>query len=522
MTRLQSYLCGRFVDGDGPVATLVNPSNEEPLAEIASHRSLADAVAFARGTGGPALHELSFRERGERLKKMATAIHGVRDELIGLAIHNGGNTRSDAKFDIDGASGTLAYYGDLGISLGDGRILPDGDGVQLTRSPRLYGRHVHVSRAGVAVHINAFNFPAWGAGEKLATAILAGMPVITKPATATALVAHRMCQVFVEQGILPAGALSLLLGSAGDLVDHLGEQDVLAFTGSGDTGSKLRGHERILRRGVRVNVEADSLNAALLGPDVEPGSATWDMAVNEISRDVTQKAGQKCTAIRRIFVPAAIADRLQEELSDRLSRIKVGNPELEEVTMGPVATASQLHDVREGLARLCVESRVVYGGGPVKALGAPEGKGFFVAPTMLRNDDAASARSTHELEVFGPIATLMPYDGAARTAVALVRRGAGGLVSSVYTDDRAFLGEVVTGIASHLGRVYIGSAKVADKAPGPGTVLPQLVHGGPGRAGGGEELGGLRGLAFYMQRTALEGDRALLDQIAGTPSSGPA
>jgi 3,4-dehydroadipyl-CoA semialdehyde dehydrogenase len=520
LLNLDSFLGGRWVAGDGTPALLVNPATEEPIAQIQSGGLDSAAIlAHAREVGGPALGAHTFGERAAMLRAMSRLIHDKRDELIALGIANGGNTRGDAKFDIDGASGTLAYYAEQGEKLGAARVLVDGEGVQLGRSPRLFGAHILAPRLGVAVHVNAFNFPAWGTFEKVACAILAGMPVITKPATATALLAHRMVQLIVDAKILPAGALQLVCGSLGDLLDHLTGQDVLAFTGSGATGAKLRGTPRLVERNVRVNVEADSLNAAVLGPDVEPGSETWNLFVAEVAKDMTQKTGQKCTAIRRILAPEARASALEEALGERLAAVRVGDPKSDEVTMGPLATAAQLRDVRAGFARLREEAEVAFGpggeGGEVAALGVPAGKGFFFAPTLLRARDSKAAHVVHELEVFGPIATVLRYDGSARAAASLVRRAEGSLVSSIYSDDRVFLTEAVRQAAPLNGRVYVGSAKIVGQTAGPGTVLPQLAHGGPGRAGGGEELGGLRGLHFYLQRTALSGDRALLDAIAG-------
>ncbi len=510
---VRSYLSGKWHDGQ-PVADLLNPATEDVVGRVIGGAVDGRAVlAHARETGGPALREMTFAQRGEALRQLARAIHANRDALIALAMENAGNTRGDAKFDIDGASGTLSWYADLAATLGSARVLVDGEGVQLSRSPRFYGQHVFVPRAGAAILINAFNFPAWGVAEKAACALLAGMPVVAKPATATALVAHRMFELFVSAGALPEGAVQLLCGPVGDLLDHVEGQDVVAFTGSSETGARIRGNPRIVAGNVRVNVEADSLNAAVLGPGAE--GETYDLFLADVFRDMTQKTGQKCTAIRRIFVPAGAAERARDDLRDRLAGVKVGNPAAEEVTMGPVATAQQLRDVRAGIGKLAAESRPVFGsdGVPAAAIGAPAGKGYFVAPVLLENTRPGEAAVTHSHEVFGPVATLMPYDGTAGAAAALVRRGGGGLVSSAYSDDRAFLSEYVLGIAPYHGRVYIGSAKVAGQTPGPGTALPQLVHGGPGRAGAGEELGGLRGMSLYMQRTALEGDRALLDAI---------
>ncbi len=507
MLTLRSYVQDRWFEGQQPLATLVNPATEEPLARTSSAGlDFAGALEHARGKGGPALREMTFAQRAELLRAWSKALHAKRDELIALAIANGGNTRGDAKFDVDGAIGTLAHYAELGAQLGGLKALRDGEPVQLGRTARYAGVHLWAPRDGVAVHINAFNFPGWGTAEKAACALLAGMPIISKPATSTALVAHRLTEIAVAEKIFPAGAFQFICGSPGDLLDRLGPQDVVAFTGSSQTAAKLR--EQLARRGARLNVEADSLNAAVLGPDVQPGSATWDLFVSDVVRDMTQKAGQKCTAVRRIFAGADHLAQAQEALADRLSQIRVGNPASADVTMGPLSTADQLRDVRAGIEKLASESRRVFEGK------TPEGKGYFVGPVLLLGNE--KAQIFHRDEVFGPVATLAPFDGS---PVELVRRGGGGLVCSVYSDDRDFLRSCVLGIAPYHGRIYIGSEKVAGQTMGPGTVLPQLLHGGPGHAGGGEELGGLRGLQLYSQRVALQGDRALLDAIAPAPEN---
>jgi oxepin-CoA hydrolase/3-oxo-5,6-dehydrosuberyl-CoA semialdehyde dehydrogenase len=447
---------------------------------------------------------------------MSRAVHARRDELLALAIANGGNTRSDAKFDVDGAIGTLAAYADLAGELGDAQVLLDGEGAQLGRSARLFGQHVFLPRQGVAVHVNAFNFPAWGLAEKAACALLAGMPVISKPATSTAVVAFRLVQILVEDGVLPDGVLSLLCGSSGDLLDRLGGQDVLAFTGSSATAGALRGGAAFAQASAHVNVEADSLNAAVLGPDVQDGSELLNLFVGDVVRDVTQKTGQKCTAIRRVYAPAPVVEAVLERIRERLVAVKIGDPAREEVGMGPVSTAQQLMDVRDGIARLASAGRFVCGGPePVEALGVDRGKGYFVAPTLVHAPEPRADDAVHRHEVFGPVATVMPYDGSAAAAARLTAWGGGGLVSSVYSDDKDFARELVLGMAPLHGRITLGTSKSASQAMPPGTVLPQLLHGGPGRAGGGEELGGRRGLALYMQRTALQGDRALVEAIAG-------
>jgi oxepin-CoA hydrolase/3-oxo-5,6-dehydrosuberyl-CoA semialdehyde dehydrogenase len=513
---LESYLGGRWVAGTGVSETLLNPATEEPLARVAGGGlDRGPALAHARRKGGPALRDLTFAERGALLAAMAKTLSDHRNELLDLAVESGGNTRGDAKFDVDGAIFTLSAYAELGQGLGASRVLADGPGITLGRSPRFHGQHLLTPRQGVAVHINAFNFPAWGLAEKAACALLAGMPVLCKPATSSALVAHRIMQVLAEARVLPDGALSLLAAGAGDLLDHLGPQDVVAFTGSSDTGMRIRSASSVIRHSVRVNVEADSLNAALLGPEVAAGDELYDLFLKDVLRDMTQKAGQKCTAIRRILVPAAIADRVRDDLVERLSEVVVGNPANERVRMGPLATAQQRDDVQSGVSALARDGRLVFGTAEVTAVGAPPGKGFFVSPALVELEAGAEAPAVHGREVFGPVATIVPFGGGAEEAAELVARGEGGLVSSVYSEDAAFLADYVLRIAPFHGRVYLGSPKIAEQAPGPGTVLPQLVHGGPGRAGGGEELGGLRGLHFYMQRTALEGPRPAIERLTG-------
>ena len=510
MQHLASYVGGRWVEGGAGGQTLVNPATEEPLAVASSQGvDLAAALEYARTTGGPALRALSFAERGALLKGMADALQGARDELLELGIRNCGNTRSDAKFDVDGAIATLLAYAELGAQLGAGRFLLDGEGLQLGRSPRFHGQHFSVPRQGVAVHINAFNFPAWGLAEKAAAALLAGVPVLSKPATATAMLAQRAMQVIVEKKVLPEGTLSLLVGAPRNLPELLGAQDVLAFTGSGDTGERLRALPNVIRHSVRVNVEADSLNAALLGPDAGAGGDLYELFLKEVVRDVTQKAGQKCTAIRRILVPAAHAAAVRDDLAGLLSGTKVGDPAAEDVRMGPLTNAAQLADVRQGVGHLGAEGKLVTGGAQPMFP-----KGYFLAPTLFEFAPGAKAEAVHAREVFGPVVSILPYT---ENPAAIVACGGGGLVCSIYSEDAAWLEEVVGGIAPHHGRIYIGHPKI-ELSPGPGTVLPQLVHGGPGRAGGGEELGGRRALGFYLQRVAIQGSRPLVQGLgkAGT------
>ncbi|MEQ1564569.1 MAG: 3,4-dehydroadipyl-CoA semialdehyde dehydrogenase [Myxococcota bacterium] len=507
MATIRSWLQGAWVSGTGPAVTVVDPTTNAPYAEASTAGlDLRAALAYARDRGGPALRATTFAARGVMLDAMAAAIHQHRDDLIEVSRASGGTTRGDAKFDIDGAAGTLAYYAGLGKSLGERRIVLDGEPDAVLRSKRFAAQHLWVPRHGVAVHLNAFNFPAWGMAEKAAVALLAGVPVLSKPATSTAALAVKIVELWNGAGVLPEGAFSLLVGPVGDLLDHLGPQDCLAFTGGSDTARAIRSHPAVIANNVRVNVEADSLNASVLAPDVELGSDTFQMFVNEAARDMLQKAGQKCTAVRRIFVPAAVADDVIAALVDRLSRSVVGDPGEKGTDVGPVASPAQRDAVRKGLIELERSAKLVW------RAPAPE-TGCFVPPSLFRSDAGLAAPYVHDHEVFGPVATVLTYSGEADEAVALVARGGGGLVASVYSDDEAWAGRVVLGIAPYTGRVHWGSRKVHDQSPGPGTVLPNFVHGGPGKAGGGEELGGMRGLSFYWQRTAIQADRAMLERV---------
>ena len=387
MQQLRSYVGGQWAAGSGSPQVLLNPATEAPLAQAGNDGiDLRAGLEHARSTGGPALRALTFAERGALLKAMADAMQSERDALLELGIANGGNTRSDAKFDIDGAIGTLLAYAEIGASLGAQRLLLDGEGIQLGRSARFHGQHIAVPRQGVAVHVNAFNFPAWGFAEKAATALLAGMPVLSKPATSSAMVAHRVMEIIVEGKILPEGALSLLVGAPRDLLGHLGSQDVLAFTGSGDTGARIRALPNVIAHSVRVNVEADSLNAAVLGPDVAPRSDMYELFLKDVVRDMTQKAGQKCTAIRRVVVPEALLQEIKNDIAELLGTVRVGDPADEEVRMGPLATASQRADAREGVKRLQAEGKTVFEKDALPA------KGFFLSPTLIEAASSAKRR----------------------------------------------------------------------------------------------------------------------------------
>jgi 3,4-dehydroadipyl-CoA semialdehyde dehydrogenase len=500
---LESYLSGAWRGGDGQGQPLADPVNGEVLAYASSQGlDVPGALAYARAEGGPALRALSFAARAALLGAIADVLRGRRDDWYEIARRNSGNTRGDAIIDVDGAIATLQYYAKLGAGLGEATLLADGETERLGRDANFQGRHIGAPFRGVAVHINAFNFPAWGLWGKAAVALLAGVPVLAKPATATAWLAEEMVRAVVEAEVLPAGVLSLLCGSPAGLLESLQAGDAVAFTGSAETGEKVRA--AVAGKGVRVNVEADSLNSALLGPDAGPGSPAFDLLAAEVVKEMTVKAGQKCTAIRRILVPAVTADALAGAILERLGEVTVGDPADPQVGMGPLVSASQRDAVCKGLQQLsaCVD---------VLSPQATTPAGAFVAPTLLRMKPGGEL--VHDLEVFGPVATLIPYHDAAE-AFALARRGGGSLAVSVFSDDAAFLVEAASELASSHGRVLLVDPSIGQSHSGHGIVLPSCNHGGPGRAGDGAELGGLRGLWFYHQRTAIQAAAPVLQALA--------
>ena len=517
MKTLRSFVGGKWYEASDGFQTLLDPCTEEPIARASSTGlDFRAALEFARRSARSELRSLNFGERAEILSAISKVLHQHRDELIALSLRNTGTTRKDAKFDIDGGTFTLAHYAALGRDIGQARHLADGEGVKLGQSSRFWGQHVLVPLHGAAVLINAFNFPVWGFAEKAACALLAGVPVIVKPATSSALLTERCIEIVVEAGVVPPGALSLICGATGDLLDLLGGQDVLAFTGSASTALTLRQKQNLLAASTRVNIEADSLNAAVMGPDVDPSSETWAVFFRDVVREMTQKSGQKCTAVRRILVPSDRIDLVRERLCEELGHVVTGNPLAPSVNMGPLATARQLDDAILGVARLREQTDLVFGSGErIDGVGNPAGTGFFFGPTLLEASDASRASLVHELEVFGPVATLLAYDGTAAEAATLVARGEGSLVTSLYSNDAEFLDGYLAEGGSSSGRLYMGSEKVAGLLPGSGVAMPQLMHGGPGRAGGGQELAGLTGLELYLQRVALTGDRVLVERLAG-------
>jgi len=507
---LQSYLGGRWLRGQGAETELVDATSGNVLA-LASAKGLdlKAALASAREKGGPALRAFSYAERARLLGAVADVLAANRSRYEEIAIANSGNTRIDAAIDIDGGIGTLKYYARLGAGLGEAKALLDDKPVRLAKAGNFQAMHMLVPRHGVAVHINAFNFPSWGLWEKAACTVLAGMPMLAKPASATCWLSHQMVHDVIVASVLPEGTLSLLCGSIGNLLDHVTAADVIAFTGSSVTANRITAHPNVLSRGVRVNVEADSVNAALLAPGVAVATPAFDAFVKEVSREMTVKAGQKCTAIRRVFVPAQQANAVTDALVARLAKVTVGDPRDEKTRMGPLITRAQRDAAFDGIRRLTSEADFVTGGLNPPALDGIDGeKSAFVAPTLLKAG-SGDVQAVHDTEVFGPCATIIPYRDEA-DAFALVARGGGSLVASVYGEDRDFLARAAIELGASNGRILAVEPSIADVHTGHGIVMPQCHHGGPGRAGNGAELGGLDGLRFYHQRVAVQGSTDLL------------
>ena len=508
---LQSYVRGKWQAGADHGTPLVNPCDGTVLAWASSQGlDLNAALAYSRNVGGPELRKLTYAQRAELLGKVADLLATRRDEWYEIARKNSGNTKADAAIDVDGSIGTLKYFAKIGAKLGDAHMLRDGAPMRLARDQNFQGLHVGVPLDGVAVHINAFNFPAWGLWEKAAVSLLAGVPVLAKPATSTAWLAQEMVAAVIEAGILPPGALSILCGSPNDLLSHLQLGDLVAFTGSASTARQIR---QSIREGVRVNVEADSLNAALLGPDAVPGSPSFDFFVREVVREMTSKTGQKCTAIRRVLVPAEHETAATEAIAVALSKAVVGDPANPAVTMGPVVNMAQRKSVEEGIENLTQATEVSYWPENFAPVGASLEHGAFVPPTLFKLGNGRDPETVHQLEVFGPVATVVAYRDKA-DAFAVARRGGGSLAASVFSSDTSFLAESATALGTTHGRLLLVDPAVGDSHTGHGIVLPSLMHGGPGRAGGGEELGGLHGLWFYHQRVAMQGSTATLSALA--------
>jgi oxepin-CoA hydrolase/3-oxo-5,6-dehydrosuberyl-CoA semialdehyde dehydrogenase len=512
--QLKSYIQGAWRAGEREAQQLRDATTGQVIAEASTAGvDFGGVMDYARRTGGPALRRLTFHERAAMLKRLAKLLMEQKEEFYALS-YSTGATRSDSWIDIDGGIGTLFAYASRGArELPNGHVYIDGDVEALSKTGTFVGQHICTPLEGAAVHINAFNFPVWGMLEKLSPALLAGMPAIVKPATATSYLTELVARRIIESGVLPDGALQLVCGSLGDLFDHLTCQDVVSFTGSASTAQKLRTHASVVAHSVRFISETDSINSCLLAPDAAPGQPEFEAFVREVVREMTAKAGQKCTAIRKAIVPAAHADAVVDAIKASLDKIVVGDPRLENVRMGPLAALSQRREVMGRIAELRREAELVTAE-RVAIAGADADKGAFVAPALLYCRDPRKAKAVHTVEAFGPVCTVLPY-ATTSDAIAYARRGEGSLVSSIFTADDGAARELALGLAPFHGRLLIVNRACARESTGHGSPLPGLVHGGPGRAGGGEEMGGLRGVMHYMQRTALQGSPQTIAAITG-------
>lgn len=513
MNKLENYVTGKWVAGDGEGQALLNAVNGETIA-YASTKGLdfASILDYARKTGNPALRKMTFHERGRMLKALALHLQKHLAKFYAVSYKTGA-TKADSWIDIEGGIGNLFSYASLRKKFNDEPFYVDGEPLSLSKGGSFIGHHILVPKEGAAIHINAFNFPVWGMLEKIAVNFLAGVPAIVKPATITSFLTETVVREIIASGILPAGALQLICGSAGDMLNHVQAQDVITFTGSASTGMKLKSTPAILENNVPFNLEADSLNCIVLGNDVEPGMPEWDIFLKEVRKEMTVKAGQKCTAVRRIFVPENKMEDVWIAIGKSLSQTTIGNPENEKVRMGSLAGLEQREEVKTQVKKLLASSEIVYGSlDSVELIDADNKKGAFISPLLLKNEKPFTSEEPHNIEAFGPVSTIMPYKNNDE-AIALANKGRGSLVCSIVTADNKTAKEFVYGAATHHGRILILNNECAKESTGHGSPLPSLIHGGPGRAGGGEEMGGVRGVKHYMQRVAVQGSPSAITAI---------
>ena len=504
--KLGNYARDEWLDGDGDGRPLISAVDSRPLASITSDGIDFEAMlAHAREVGGANLRELTFHDRGDMLKALAKYLMEHKKEFYALSTATGA-TRSDSWIDIDGGISTLFVFSSKGRrEMPNDHVYLDGPPEFLSAKGTFVAQHIFTPKLGAAIHINAFNFPCWGMLEKLAPALLAGVPAIIKPASSTAYLTELMVKRMIESGILPAGSVQLICGGVGDLFEHLNCQDTIAFTGSKNTAEMLQQHPRVVSESVAFTAETDSLNASILGPDAVPGTPEFDLFVKEVTTEMTTKAGQKCTAIRRIIAPSSVSADLVRALSTALGEIRIGNPASKDVDMGALASHGQRDEVRERVAELSNEAEIVYGGNKdFDLIDADSSKGAFFMPTLLHCEKPLRSKAVHAVEAFGPVSTVLPYDSI-DDAIELAKLGEGSLVASIITNDNTVARELVLGTAAYHGRMIVINRHCAGESTGHGSPLPHLIHGGPGRAGGGEEMGGVRGVLHYMQRTAIQG-----------------
>ncbi len=511
--KLQNYAQGKWIEGDGDGKALFNAITGEQIAAASSKGlDFAEMMNYARTIGGPALAKMTFQERGLMLKALALHLMSVKKKFYASSALTGA-TKVDSWIDIEGGIGNLFANASLRRQFGDQPFYLDGDMAPLSKEGTFIGHHIMVPKQGVAIHINAFNFPIWGMLEKIAVNLMAGVPAIVKPATITCFLTELMVKEIVDSNILPAGALQLICGSANGIIDHVTSQDVVTFTGSATTGQMLKSHPRLIQEAVPFNMEADSLNASILGEDAVPGTEEFDLFIKEVQREMTVKAGQKCTAVRRIIVPEKLVEDVQISLGKRLASTTIGDPSVEGVRMGSLAGQEQLKEVREKVTQLAKTQEIVFGDlDNFEVTGADKNKGAFMSPILFLNNDPFKNTDCHNVEAFGPVSTIIPYKDL-NEAIELANMGKGSLVCSIITNDDKIAQEFVMGAAPMHGRILILNAACAKESTGHGSPMPMLTHGGPGRAGGGEEMGGKRGIMHYMQRTAIQGSPTMLSKI---------
>jgi len=511
--KLHNYLQGAWVPHEGDGVPQYDAVTGELIATCGSEGlDYAAMMAYARRVGGPALRRMTFQQRGLMLKKLALHLHGLRKSYYPLSYRTGA-TKGDSWIDIDGGIGTLFAYASLRRKFPDKPYYVDGEAVSLSKGGTFIGHHIMVPKQGVAIHINAFNFPIWGMLEKLSVNLLAGMPAIVKPSEVTSYLTEAMVRDIIASEILPEGALQLVCGTGVGILEPLTPQDVVTFTGSASTGRMLKSQPSIVENSVPFNMEADSLNAAVLGEDASPGTPTFDLFIKEVQREMTVKAGQKCTAIRRIIVPENVLEDVQIALAQRLGKTTIGNPQEEGVRMGALASKEQVEEVKRRIEELQRSATLIYGKpDDFELVGADRQKGAFLPPLVFRNDDPFQGQETHTVEAFGPVSTLMPYRDL-EEAIQLANMGKGSLVSTIATADPDFARTYVMESAPYHGRILILNEESAPESTGHGSPMPLLTHGGPGRAGGGEEMGGVRGVKHYLQRTAIQGHPSMITAV---------
>lgn len=511
--KLQNYAQGKWIAGEGKEKPLFNAITGEQIATASSEGlDFAAMMDYARKVGGPALRKMTFQERGLMLKALAMHLISLKAKYYAVSSKTGA-TKVDSWIDIEGGIGNLFANASLRRQFPDESFYIDGETAPLSKGGTFIGHHIMVPKQGVAIHINAFNFPIWGMLEKIAVNFMAGVPAIVKPATLTSFLTEVMVKDIIDSKILPEGALQLICGSANGILDHVTNQDVVTFTGSASTGKMLKSHPRLLEEAVPFNMEADSLNASILGEDAVPGTEEFDLFIKEVQREMTVKAGQKCTAVRRIIVPEKLVEDVQIALGKRLAQTVIGNPEVEGVRMGSLAGLEQVKEVREKVEQLSKTQKMVFGNlDNYEVVGADKNKGAFMSPILFINDNPFVNTDCHNIEAFGPVSTIIPYKNLDE-AIELAKMGKGSLVCSIVTNDDKIAKEFVLGAACMHGRILILNAACAKESTGHGSPMPLLTHGGPGRAGGGEEMGGKRGILHYMQRTAIQGSPTMITKV---------